>query len=194
MSVTRSVFGSALALDQARKHRVLVVCEGNTCRSPVLACLLLREIYRIGLTDIDVFSAGSFVNETSPAEGLNVFATIALLQHLDPRVDANFKEIMKPTRAPLANALNRFADQSFDLIVLLVSRESVPLEEFCITAKQINSRIVKDSAWVLWQERGFPQTLDADIGGRVLEEYCKQTALLEAYAVDLAREVLPTIT
>ena len=44
--------------------KVLVVCTGNTCRSPLLAALVRRELAVMGRTDVTVDSAG-----TGAAEG-----------------------------------------------------------------------------------------------------------------------------
>jgi protein-tyrosine-phosphatase len=54
-------------LGQFRKHRVLIVCNGNRWRSPVLACLLLREIYRIGRTDMTCSGRREDSNAASPS-------------------------------------------------------------------------------------------------------------------------------
>lgn len=39
--------------------RILLVCTGNTCRSPVAEALLRRELERAGITDAIVTSAGT---------------------------------------------------------------------------------------------------------------------------------------
>ena len=47
--------------------RVLFVCTGNTCRSPMAASLLERTLEQSGLRDIDVLSAGIGAWEGAPA-------------------------------------------------------------------------------------------------------------------------------
>jgi protein-tyrosine-phosphatase len=47
--------------------RVLFVCSGNTCRSPLAETLFRRLLDESGRTDIEVFSAGTGAYEGSPA-------------------------------------------------------------------------------------------------------------------------------
>ncbi len=47
--------------------KVLVVCTGNTCRSPLLAALLRRELAAAGRTDVQVDSAGTGAATGDPA-------------------------------------------------------------------------------------------------------------------------------
>src|SRR5262245_63475713 len=47
--------------------RVLVVCTGNTCRSPIAAALLRRELAASGRHDVSVESAGTGAWEGAPA-------------------------------------------------------------------------------------------------------------------------------
>jgi protein-tyrosine-phosphatase len=47
--------------------RVLVVCTGNTCRSPIAASLLRRELAASGRHDVEVESAGTGAWEGAPA-------------------------------------------------------------------------------------------------------------------------------
>lgn len=47
--------------------RVLFVCTGNTCRSPMAASLLERTLEQSGLRDIEVLSAGIGAWEGAPA-------------------------------------------------------------------------------------------------------------------------------
>jgi len=39
--------------------KILMVCTGNTCRSPLAEVLLRRELIRAGVTDAEVSSAGT---------------------------------------------------------------------------------------------------------------------------------------
>ena len=47
--------------------RLLFVCTGNTCRSPLAEALARREAIERGLSDIDVASAGTSAWEGAPA-------------------------------------------------------------------------------------------------------------------------------
>ena len=61
--------------------RVLVVCSGNTCRSPTAAALLRRELAAAGITGVTVTSAGTGAQEGEPAsEGAYL---VALEEGLD---------------------------------------------------------------------------------------------------------------
>ncbi len=48
-------------------RRILVVCTGNICRSPLAAVLLRRTLKERGITDIDVVSAGTGAWDGAPA-------------------------------------------------------------------------------------------------------------------------------
>lgn len=43
--------------------KILCVCTGNVCRSPMLEALLRRELKKEGLTDFTVSSAGTMTND-----------------------------------------------------------------------------------------------------------------------------------
>jgi protein-tyrosine-phosphatase len=47
--------------------RILCVCTGNTCRSPMLACLLREHLQQADRTDIQVASAGIAAAPGQPA-------------------------------------------------------------------------------------------------------------------------------
>jgi protein-tyrosine-phosphatase len=46
---------------------VLLICTGNTCRSPLAAALLQRQLEQRGVTDITVGSAGTGAQVGAPA-------------------------------------------------------------------------------------------------------------------------------
>ena len=48
-------------------RRILFVCSGNTCRSPLAERLARREAEERGLDDVEVRSAGTFAGRGAPA-------------------------------------------------------------------------------------------------------------------------------
>lgn len=52
---------------QAPPRRVVIVCTGNTCRSPLAEALLRQALDARGVTDIEVLSAGTGAWEGAPA-------------------------------------------------------------------------------------------------------------------------------
>ena len=49
--------------------RILVVCTGNTCRSPMAEVIARRRVGELGWADVEVRSAGVGAFEGSPASG-----------------------------------------------------------------------------------------------------------------------------
>ena len=170
-------------MDETLRNRVLVICEGNTCRSPVLACLLLREAYRIGRTDLCIQSAGS---DVSQAVRPNVFAIEALRKFLNSSAPFFLTEIMHRLQMHESRSLNCYASRSFDLIVSLLDPEFLNLNKLCITALELKWKEFDDFAWRTWRDHNFPKTLAEDRTNEVLEKYCEQTALLATYAEEVA--------
>jgi len=52
---------------QSPLRRVVLVCTGNTCRSPLAEALLRQALEERGVTDIEVLSAGTGAWEGAPA-------------------------------------------------------------------------------------------------------------------------------
>lgn len=59
-------------------RRVLFVCSGNTCRSPLAERLALRKARERGLEELEVRSAGTFAGRGAPASS---GAVLAARQH-----------------------------------------------------------------------------------------------------------------
>jgi protein-tyrosine-phosphatase len=57
----------SVAGDVGQPYRLLFVCTGNTCRSPLAEALARREIDRRGWTSVEVASAGTSAWPGSPA-------------------------------------------------------------------------------------------------------------------------------
>ena len=47
--------------------KVIMVCTGNTCRSPMAECLLKARLERLGIGGIEVRSAGLYAMDGAPA-------------------------------------------------------------------------------------------------------------------------------
>ena len=60
--------------------KILCVCTGNVCRSPMLEALLQREYEKLGRTDVTVHSAGVMTNDDMPptAEAVAVMKEIGI--------------------------------------------------------------------------------------------------------------------
>jgi L-threonylcarbamoyladenylate synthase len=65
LSVAREGGLGARELDEAARATVLFVCRGNTCRSPMAAALMERELASRGRADVAVKSAGTDVGGES---------------------------------------------------------------------------------------------------------------------------------
>ena len=175
-------------------HRVLVVCGGNTCRSPVLALLLLREMHRAGHGDVEIVSAGSsehFSMHPRYAGPLNQFAVEALRETLDPVIDVHADEIVGIARAHWSHGLSCFSSQRFDLIVFLDRRYESKPAKWGIVTRTTHTRRIKDQAYRVWRDAGKPRSLEEDHrDGEILRAYRRQTALLAQYAKYLVSHVI----
>lgn len=81
-----------------RPIRVLMVCSGNTCRSPTAEALLRRELNAAGVTGVTVSSAGTGAQDGEPAsEG-------AYLVALEEGVDLGTHRSRRVTPELLAEA------------------------------------------------------------------------------------------
>jgi protein-tyrosine-phosphatase len=72
--------------------RLLFICTGNTCRSPLAEALARREAIERGLTDVDVASSGTSAWEGAPA------SDGALLVALERGIDLSQHRAQQLTR------------------------------------------------------------------------------------------------
>lgn len=84
--------------EPGRSVRVLMVCSGNTCRSPTAEALLRRELAAAGISGVTVSSAGTGAQDGDPAsEG-------AYLVALEEGVDLGTHRSRRVTPELLAEA------------------------------------------------------------------------------------------
>ena len=173
----------------SKQHvRVLVVCGGNSCRSPVLSLLLAAELHRIGRDDVEVLSAGAsehYATHPPYAGPMNEFAKEALRETLVPHNDVH-SHLMRRACAHHSKGLSKFAGKHFDLVAFLVEHRSGKLRRWGIVAKRVVTEPIRDHAFGVWKREGSPKTLKGDRSGKVLPAYRQQTALLMKHAVKLA--------
>lgn len=94
--------------------RVLLVCTGNICRSPLAEAIMRRELEQLGRTDIEVTSAGTGAWDGAPAsEG-------AYLVALEHGLDLS---------AHRARLLTRDLVQQADLILTMARHHRARVEE-----------------------------------------------------------------
>ena len=87
--VRASLFGDSLDTPGRAAFRMLTVCTGNTCRSPMMKVLLQTELQRLGLKNVVVDSAGSGVraaeHRPASAHALTLFPHL-LKDHRSMRI------------------------------------------------------------------------------------------------------------
>lgn len=173
------------------KYRVLVVCGGNTCRSPVLAFLLQRELHKIGCQNVEVLSAGAREDLARNADRMKDFAIEALLNNLSPPKDENFQEIMLRAHKHESQGLSRLRGQNFGLIVLAEDRYREKLSDNNVMAGRIRvlAPPVLDDAFDVWEQAGRPSSIAEDSSGEVLRAYEDQTAVLRRHAAYFVSEI-----
>ncbi len=87
--VRAPLFGDSLDTPGRAAFRMLTVCTGNTCRSPMMKVLLQTELQRLGLKNVVVDSAGSGVraaeHRPASAHALTLFPHL-LKDHRSMRI------------------------------------------------------------------------------------------------------------
>lgn len=131
--------------------RILIVCSGNTCRSPMAEVILREELKRAGITDVEVQSAGilSTGGEAMSPYSSEVLAAGGYDRSLDFR----------------SSSIDRLPVEDFDLVL-------------CMTKNQVTvmnhrfSGIGEKTGTLAHTEEGKPHDI-SDPFGRPLEDYRK---------------------
>src|SRR5437870_13879978 len=84
--------------------RILFVCTGNTCRSPLAEAIARKIAIERGLQDVDAVSAGTSAHDGAPA------SDGALLVGMERNMDLG---------SPCAQTLSRDLVQSSDLVLAM---------------------------------------------------------------------------
>ena len=106
---------------RAKKTRVLIVCGGNTCRSPVLSILLQAELRRTGQDDVEVLSGAADDSLAPFGYRMNEFAIEALREVLAKYDNAYRDDLFREAREHTSTGLGSFCNQVFDLVVFVHS-------------------------------------------------------------------------
>jgi protein-tyrosine phosphatase len=155
--------------------KVLFVCTGNLCRSPMAEGLLRRELDQRGCTGIDVASSGTWAGTGNPAtrEAIGVCASsgIDLARHrsrpLDPAEVNEAALVIAMTRAHIAEIMSVVPDAG-SKTMLLRSLSAIELAPFLSNA----SAPQRLSALLTALRPDAGEQLDvADPMGRPFEDY-----------------------
>jgi protein-tyrosine-phosphatase len=172
--------------------RILTVCGGNTCRSPVLACLLLAELRRNGRPNVEVESAGAsehFSEHAAYKGPLNFFARAALREALATYDDSYSSGIFDVATSHVSHYLSSVEGQKFDLIIFLDTKFEEEPKRLGIQASLTDTRHVADSAYLVWKNAGEPESSEGDPSNKVLNAYREQTMTLRKYAIELVSKL-----
>lgn len=137
--------------------QILCVCTGNTCRSPMLMCLLQEELKRAQLSHISVVSAG-----TAAASGDSASSHArTCMQDLGLSLDAHRSQRVDPTNLA-----------QYQHILCMTSNHAAALRSYGASTQQLE---VVNAA-----KHGVP-----DPFGGELSDYKACAQVLQSYARDL---------
>ncbi len=129
--------------------RILIVCSGNTCRSPMAEVILREELKRAGITDIEVQSAGilSTGGEAMSPYSSEVLAAGGYDRSLDFR----------------SSSIDRLPVADFDLVLCMTKNQVTVM-------KHRFSGISEKTGTLAHTEEGKPQDISDPFGGP-MEDY-----------------------
>src|SRR5438045_3598376 len=130
-------------MTDAIQRRVLTVCGGNTCRSPVLAFLLMAELRRIRQHNVEVQSAGAsehFAEDTGYKGPLNAFALEALRESLQAHQEVPCSDILREAKKHESQGLASLKGQKFDFIFFVNSNHERKAKHLEIVAPMTYTR------------------------------------------------------
>jgi protein-tyrosine-phosphatase len=174
---------------KAGETRVLVVCAGNTCRSPVLSLLLAAELHRIGRDDVKVLSAAADESLAPFSFRMNEFAIEGLREVLVARNDVECEGLLRQARKHKSKGLSSFRNQRFDLIAVVERVCASELQKWRIVARETDARDIPDDGYRALKNAHFPLKPEDDTSKEVLNAYRQQTASLLKYATYLVARV-----
>lgn len=142
--------------------RILIVCSGNTCRSPMAEVILREELKRAGITGVEIQSAGIV---STGGEAMSPYSSEALaeggydrsLEFRSSSIDrlpiAEFDRILCMTKSHVTVMNHRFSDIVEKTRTLALTEEGLPydisdpfggpMQSYLLTFKEIQGAVMK---------------------------------------------------
>lgn len=100
--------------------RILVVCTGNICRSPMAAGFLRKLLYERGAADVEVISAGTYALVGHPAEPL----AHEVMKPLDVELTGHRARMLSPELIDWADVILVMTPEHRDSVESIVEEAS----------------------------------------------------------------------
>ncbi|EKX45107.1 hypothetical protein GUITHDRAFT_139370 [Guillardia theta CCMP2712] len=178
-------FASVKGNESREPYKILAVCTGNTCRSPMMMVLLRREIKKMNLSSVHVESAG--IGEKAGWK-----------RHASPNALALFPSELSEHRS--AHVSSKLVT-SFQRVLCMENKHASYVREQCL--RETNNGTRDDIQHLSLDSQGkqdvksdpcmrrvrvFPGELE-DPFGKSLEEYQNCSHKLQQWAREIMREV-----